>query len=353
MQPNHGGIIILDGPDGAGKTTLAEVISQRAALRGYTPRYEHLSKPIDAWAEHRDALLNYVDYAFNSPVKNCLVIADRHFMSEAIYGHVYRQGSEYPLAMRHVDRLLYRYGALRVVCAPPVEYVTATHERLKSERAEMYDSGMETIGRMYWDLWNGCDVSAVDLSPMGDYIQQLIWDGGVADKLGWYHYDVTSDGNNMVAYADHLLDELQELTILTSPFLDGSKKNLTGWPRRQAVLLVGDRISDDSGCGVPFMANHGSSLYLARTLQKIHADESRVCIVNVNDPDGIARVRDATRFCGRTIALGRAAEQGLEKAGLSYHARVRHPQHARRFTHHDNSYAQELRAAFNGMAGVY
>ena len=352
MQSNHGGIIILDGPDGAGKTTLANKIAERAMLKGYVPLYAHLSKPADAWAEHRDALFEYIRCAFECNTKT-LVIADRHFMSEAIYGHVYRQGSEYPFAARHVDRLLYRYGAVRVVCAPPVEYVIETHARLKSERTEMYDSGMEAIARMYYDLWYGSSDANVDYSPLGDYLQQLIWEGGVADKIGWYHYDVTVNGKNMDQYSDILIDEMGQLQAMVSPFLDGTKKNLTGWPRRSAVLLVGDCISDDSNSRTPFFANHGSSLYLAKTLQKIHADESRVCMVNVNDPDGITRVRDVTRFCGRTIALGCRAEQALEKASLTYQARVRHPQHARRFTHHDSRYAQELKTAFNEMAGVY
>lgn len=353
MQLKTGGIIILDGPDGAGKTTLARAIMKQAEKIGYEPIYKHLSKPIDAWGEHRDALLEYINAAHSPSGRPVLIVADRHFISEAVYGHVYRQGSEYPYAARHVDRLLHRFGALRVVCAPPVDYVTSTHEKLKQTREEMYDKGMDLVARMYHDLWHGSSDASADYSPMGDYVQQLIFEGGVADKCGWYHYDVTTDGKDMPAYCDELLSELKAQTGLVSMFNDASMKNLTGWPRKQSVLLVGDKISDQDSLGVPFLSNSNSSLYLAKTLQKIHADESRVCMVNINDPLGEAAVRSAAHYCGRIVVMGRMAEQGMEIAKVKYDARVRHPQHASRFSHRDNTYAHELREAFSGMAGTY
>jgi nicotinamide riboside kinase len=353
MSSPLNGLIILDGPDGAGKTTLANELCKHAEEQGYKPHYAHLSKPVDAWAEHRDALLDYLELA-HGPEKK-LVIADRYFMSEAIYGAVYRQGSEYPFAARHFDRLLYRFGALRVVCAPPVEYVTETHAKLKGEREEMYDSGMDTVARMYYDLWYGVDKTsaAIDYRPMSDYVQQLIWQGGVSDKLGWYHYDVTTHGKNMGLCCSSLMLELSRLNTLTKTFSNVEFKNLSGWPRKQAVLLVGDCISDQGSRGMPFLGNSDSSLYLAKTLHKLHADESRVCMVNINDPFGSMTVSEVGSICGRVIALGKNAERALEANNIAYHAKVRHPQHARRFSYHDDGYAHELKQAFAGMAGVF
>lgn len=344
---DRGGLIILEGPDGAGKTTLAKAIIERAESLGQATHYAHLGKSEDAWKTDVGVLLEYIRLAFG---ENKLVVADRHFIGESIYGQVYRSGAQYPLAMRHIDRLLYRYGALRVVCAPPVQYVLETHNRLKGVREEMYNSNMEHVAQRYFDLWHGCE-SAKDYMA-NDYINQLTVDGGVSDRLGWYHYDVTTDGTDMAAYSDMLLSELADMTTFVSPFLDPTKPNHTGWPRRQAVLLVGDKISDQNGGGYPFMANHGSSLHLAKTLHALNADESRICIVNANEPDGLTRLRQVMPFCGRTIAMGKEAEKFMEKSKLSYQARVRHPQHARRFSYHDDSYVTELRAAFNGMAGV-
>ena len=349
FNSTFGGIVILDGPDGAGKTTLANKLAEVAEKQGYTPYYRHLGAPVRAaWDEHKEALLEYIRLAFSG--KKNLVIADRYFMSEAIYGHIYRQGSEYPYAARHFDRLLYRYGALRVVCAPPVEYVVQTHATLKSQRAEMYSDGMQSIAQMYYDLWHGCDGNNLALSPMGDYVHQLIWKGGVQDKIGWRHYDVTADGQNMVHYCEDLLAELEDLR---ATYVDiGLNNYLTGRPHSRSVLLVGDASSREED-QIPFLSNEGSSVYLAKTLQRLEADESQICMVNVNDHGGLDTVAKIGQMCGRTIVLGKNAQRSMERYLLKYDAVVRHPQHARRFTHNDQSYANDLREAFAGMAGVY
>jgi uracil-DNA glycosylase len=117
------------------------------------------------------------------------------------------------------------------------------------------------------------------------------------------------------------------------------------------VLLVGDCLAGPNDLSVPFYANTGSSLYLAQTLQEIAADESKVAIVNVNDPTGVSTVRLLSPN-KRVIALGKEAEKTLLREKITYDAAVRHPQHARRFTHNDGSYALEMRAAFNNLAGV-
>lgn len=341
------GIIILDGADGAGKTTLAKRLCDKA---GPEAIYVHLGKPVkgQAWAEHRAALLS----AIKLERQGKLVIIDRHFMSEAFYGQVYRNGSEYPFSARHVDRLLYRFGALRIICAPVVDYVVQTHKELCQAREEMYQDRMGEIAQLYLDLWHGVEHNHINESgaAIKGYLDQLIATGGVSEKLGWMKYDVTTDGIHLDNFVDKTLVELYSLQKALPIFYE-NEDNLTGWARKQAVLLVGDRPSGNDGIW-PFFANQGSSLYLAKILNELRADEARICMINANGPSGAEMVRQAKTACGRVVVMGKEAEKRLEQGRIHYDARVRHPQHASRFSTHDGSYVAELREAFAGMAGV-
>ena len=354
------GIILIDGPDCSGKSTLAEHIKTTAEKLGSKAVVRHLGKPEPGtcWGLHKAALCAYVKEAFT---EDTLVIADRHFLSEAIYGVSYREGSEYPFAARHVDRLLHRFRALRVICAPSVEFVVETHAKMKKLRVEAYDTGMGAIAQRYLDLWHGA-LDASGNPNVGstwsykghqDYVQQLTADGGVADRNGWYHYNVETHGQALTSYVKALLDELESEQELIQPgLLDLDHWRFTGFPSQQSVLLVGDKIKSANLTHTPFLSNSNSSEYLASVLHKLHADESRVVVANINDEHGPETVNRLSRLCGRTIALGREAEKTLQLTGIRYHAKVRHPQHARRFSRYDQTYEQELRVAFAGMADV-
>ena len=87
-------------------------------------------------------------------------------------------------------------------------------------------------------------------------------------------------------------------------------------------------------------------------LHKLNVDESQLCVCNssgfrskTNDNEALA---GAATTAKRVVALGRAAETKLQQLGLPLHVAVRHPQHARRFTHHNESYTDELGRAIYG-----
>lgn len=353
---NSAGLIVLDGPDGAGKTTLAEQLLSRVD----NGLYIHNTKPQthEAWNMHASCLRAAVWESLDR-----LVVVDRLFMSESIYGRVYRTGSEYPWAARHLDRLLYRFGALRIVCAPPVEYVEKTLERLKKERVELYHHDMGQVAARYLALVTGDDDDYLidrEVAPSNDlsrdYVEQLTLTGGVAGKRGWLHYDVTTHGQNLtefVAVVSHELENVHRHAPQRYP-LRGSF-NLSGNLSNTSILLVGDELSPslpDGEDDFPFMSPSGSSGYLAKVLHKLGVDESYLCVCNSSgfrrkDNDFSSLVA-ATTNARRVIALGRAAEARLQQHGLPMHAVVRHPQHARRFSHYNESYTDELGRAIYG-----
>lgn len=102
-------IIILEGPDGSGKTTLANKIKDQT---GYT--LLHRSHKTDT-----EATCLFDEYAqVIKSGKNCIM--DRGWYSEMVYGPVMRGNSiiTYP-QMYELERMLAKNGALIIHCTAP------------------------------------------------------------------------------------------------------------------------------------------------------------------------------------------------------------------------------------------
>lgn len=103
-------IIIIEGIDGAGKTTLAEQISKQT---GYT--IVHRSKPNDE-AEKLRMMGEYLQLVRSS--RN--IILDRCWYSEMAYGPVMRDKSyiSFP-QMYELEKQLAKHGAIIIYCTGP------------------------------------------------------------------------------------------------------------------------------------------------------------------------------------------------------------------------------------------
>ena len=101
-------IIILEGPDGSGKTTLANLLHKQT---GFTllHRSHDTDKAPDLFNEYAQVL---------KAGKNCIM--DRGWYSELVYGPVMRGSSKisYP-QMYELERLAAKYGAIIIHCMAP------------------------------------------------------------------------------------------------------------------------------------------------------------------------------------------------------------------------------------------
>lgn len=340
------GLILLDGPDCAGKTTLAKKIKEVAERGGHKAVIHHLGKPVEGecWKEHSEALIKYITEAF---VFNTVVIADRHFMSESIYGVIYRAASEYPYSMRFVDMLLERIRAVRVICCPPVEQVVKIHSEMKKVRYEEYDSGMDKIAQAYLNLWS--HPVRFDQLPGNNYIDQLTALGGTQDKLGWYHYDYTKIKTEEAA--EYYLVELhRESLLMEDDYDDISGYPFLGFANKGNILFVGDRTdpSAENELGIPFFSNSQDAEFFAYTLHQIAVPVDQCVIANINEGHGVRLVKRLMEVCDKVIVLGKDAERTMLYHGLKYDAKVRHPRYARGNDNFDKGYIHELLMALGG-----
>lgn len=285
-------LIILEGPDGAGKSTLAE----RYAAQGFWvvhldrfPRVKNLARL------HLEAMTPALN-------RHRAVVLDRAWMTERVYGEVYRSGANripVPLA-RMLERVAARCPTRVLLCLPPVE---ACLKAFRSRRDQEYLKGEDDLRRV-WERY-------AELHAR----QQL-----------------TSLPTDVVDYTDGHTRTLAPWTI---PHPGGRAAGRWDAP----IVLVGEGSSEhtdaDPLAQYPFvqLGAGGCSRWLAAQLEEGGISEASLLWANASDPEVdkviFARPRQAV------IALGSAALKRLHELGIEAYAVVDHPQHAKRFKHRD------------------
>lgn len=131
-------IILLEGPDASGKTTLANRIMDK--YRNHV--YIHCAVTDDIFKLHLDAIRTA-----EACQESFVVIIDRLYVSERIYGNIFRKGESYntlDFERNIVDKLA---DVHKILCIIDKETTMAKHnERLEKE---MFNNISEV-----WDAYN-------------------------------------------------------------------------------------------------------------------------------------------------------------------------------------------------------
>lgn len=319
------GVVLLDGPDAVGKTTLAY-----ALLNGDTAGYIHLEYfPDDIlWRKQCCALLNA---AYRMSLGKLTVI-DRHWPSELIYSRAYRDGTHMNGESRGWDRVMQRLCGVYVICAPEPESAFARHEKANSERTEMYESDERIldVAHRYHDLWYGNPFA----DPRIDYIKQLCANGGMQKREDSMLYDIDKDGGDLPLFANKVYRRLKYLQDMQyPPALNYYQPNFLGHAGFADVLFVGDKINPNKSTRFwPFIDFGASSAHISKVLHELEFNERRGCWVNANAPDQHIRPLLTYQSNFKTIiAFGNEAERHLLSLGIPKFYKVIHPSYAKRF----------------------
>lgn len=342
------GVLVLEGPDGAGKTTLAEELCRRN-----DGHYVHRTwrKGMDVWDHHTEAL-----QIANERAHEQLVVIDRLWPSEAIYGRVFRGESDYKHNSRCMDRVLLRMAAIYVLCVPrDKEYIKKIHGDRAAAGGEMY-SNIDRVVDAYVDWMDGRVVTvSEDIINTGklDIVQQQSEYGGfLSSRSDRFHYDVTRDGANMNLVCEGIEHTLAQRQSQQWSFaLDPNTPNVLGHAKDAEFLFVGEQVGDlHAWSRWPFYARSHSPDYINRSLHEFGFNEKRGAWTNAWDEDNrLPHIYGASPHL-KVIALGRKAERRCEALRIPVHASLPHPSWARRFNHHGQrgtSYPQLLLGAIN------
>ena len=270
-------IIILEGPDGAGKTTLAEALRQRLQQSHMTQIVKHgpytnlvPEELCKIFFRSMTQALTYNDH----------VIMDRSWLSEHIYGNVYRGGNvrvDLP-RKRMLERVALARGAVVVHCQPSFDLCAAT---FTSRSDDEYLDNVDQLRQVY------------------DEYESL----KLHTSLPVIHYDYQYDE------VDDLLAKVKAASIENGAEGGGAFKE------GNYLILCdrGPRTNVRPGAAVVpfinFLDNDGPSRMLAEALEREGVPESKCYWVNTQTFQGVptnpAFVRELKP--SRVFALGNNA----------------------------------------------
>lgn len=310
-------VIILEGPDGCGKTTLADKLIQLG--------YKNLvfSVPPKAARKNEKTIFDF----FFEPLWQAVntnnrtpIVCDRFHLSDAIYGHVMRDEHVMSQRVQHlIERYLEAIDATIVLCLPPYAQARFNWECRNRANGE-YVKDVKKFDAVY----NG----------YADLLLKPRWHS----PLVWYDYTRCCRGS----FADALA-------------------NSKGFPlphgvvgsQRPRFLFVGERPGPGHrGRNLPFLNPTGSAGWLYNALHAAGFAEEDVAFVNALKPDGSPN--DLVSIIGylskqglkKIITLGSIADKHLAPY-LLFHAGVHklpHPQYWKRFQSKQyQQYVQQLR----------
>lgn len=311
------GIILLEGADAAGKTTLARHFVER-----HGARYIHSRIWPSMYKYHVAAVRLALKWADHG-----LVVIDRLHLSELIYGQIYRGQPAYDLGARSFERILARAGTITVLCVP-----SDTYGQFKRHRANAACEAFSSISRVvatYADLRHG-NVAF----PGNGYLGQLIRYGDYAARPDVMVYDLDKDGRKLNKFAETVLDRVINHRLHQfSPALSSQHYNFGGHAGTATHLFVGEAVSPKAKTTRwPWCWHDGASAvtWLNRSLHDIGFDETRGIWTNASEADD--HLAELLQLGKVVVCLGSIASKRIT---IPHHP-LPHPQYYRRF----RSYAQ-------------
>ena len=180
-------IVILEGPDGVGKTTLA---NQFKEIREKKVFYMHLRvhKNMKLWHSASARL------AFKKHKENRLVLLDRHWPSEQCYSYIFRERPSYDPT--DIYYYLKQLDTQYIWCLPSdLKQVKENHiANRKIRHEEYYD--IEKVIDLYYAHWYGVK------TKNSNFLSSL---APLMNRPDFIRYDMFTHGKDMKKWINEIL----------------------------------------------------------------------------------------------------------------------------------------------------
>lgn len=140
-------LIILEGPDGAGKSTLGRVLAKH-----FGGMFFHCTATKTLIPAMRDYQLNVLENVYENIAFGRTVVLDRFWPSEMIYGGVLRPDNPHGFLWKELEEACNKLDAFYVICN--CESALARHKETKDPAHPYEDSIYAKIHREYVCFWN-------------------------------------------------------------------------------------------------------------------------------------------------------------------------------------------------------
>lgn len=301
-------LIIIEGPDCAGKTTLAKAIHDHIQENSLTsghiimrhakpPKAHPLDEYVTPLTDYRPGLGDHV-------------ILDRWHWGEAIYPQLLHRDTVMDRAVFiYIEKFLRARGALVVTMNPSV---SALRERMANRGDDSISPMHLTTLHMRYKLLQG-KTKLHTIDGIASTPQQIVFAARGAERA---------------------MTDLSKFVTYVGP----------RWPR---ALLLGEMRSNRDRLLVPaFMPfKNTSGYYLMDAIQSLDKDYG---IANACDTDDVDELWSELGH-PHVVTLGRAAHNKVKML----HAQVPHPQYVRRFYHREGAaYGEIIRKAIETEMGM-
>ena len=287
-----GKIVILEGPDGGGKTKLANHFIRA----GYAYHHEGPPPKRRSW----DALAHYGGLLERARRARHDTVFDRFHLGETIYGPLTRGADRLGIVgLKLMNRLVRATGARLWLCLPSYDACLRNWRR-KIEFADDLEYVKDArIFRSIYDAWRK---RYARQTPIFNYL---------LDSHVW------------------IADDMEHERPALPPGVVGSPG--ATW------LFVGERPTGP--LDLAFFARGNSSGYLNRCLARAGFCEPMIALVNAySRRGGQRRIRQLQdRYNLKVVALGSAARGVCRRQGVAVRATLPHPQYWKRFHFHDEA----------------
>ncbi len=320
---NHGPYVVLEGPDGTGKTTMADHL-----VREYGFQYTHCGPP------EKDALHNYLDLLRQ---QRGWVVADRLHVGSWVYGTAFRGGPDMTDYEEWAfEGYLMARGTVMLYCTTSEEVINQNLARgPDSPDAEIYEdpSKRRWLTSLYNDYMNNRTVLPIikydyTVGNMGATAAE------VAHRVGAMNEKIPRFEAGMIG------NSVDPALVLVGEQPHGRVRIAQRFKERgpeaveRALRIIG--VTRDRGGAL----NEGpAGRYLFHATRAVGLGLKDFCVVNAiqwdgrtvddlvsEDPVWWTRQYDK----GNVVALGNVADAKLKDAGVP-HRMVPHPQFVRRF----------------------
>lgn len=302
-----GRIVILEGPDGGGKTTLAKKLVDM----GFDYRHEGPPKQGADLVAH---YLKIIDDSLKSPRP---VVHDRLWLGERIYGPIARGKDNLGIEGQNLFYRLHRSKHINMYIVMPKIDIARQNYKEKLKEKDDYLKGVKDHALSPMSMWE---------MVFTKYAQWMYQFG----NLGMT-YDYTKDTPERI-YKDSLSTEKIILP-------DGTIG--THWAE---YLFIGDQPNHDS-IDIPFFALNGSSGYLNRAIEFAGIKESQLALSNAYSVTGeqhsLGPILCNLPHLKRIFLLGNKAKEWFWKqtdgnTNLPFKVdRLPHPSFLKRFKGHN------------------
>lgn len=297
-------LVILEGPDGAGKSTLAKKLAEQ-----FSAGIIHHGPYLDV-RESGDLASKYLP-GIRRALAGEPVIMDRCWLSEPIYGKAFRGGVN-RLRREHVrmlERAAMSADALVINCLPHMEVCLNTFRERRQEEYLQREEQLKMVWHEYSKLYAHTDLPVIEYDR-------------VHDKSPYDYQNRTP-----------------------TPIINRGPGG-GWWMPGKVFLLVGDRTNTKRNHAettrVPFVSfSHlGCSGWLAAEFEDAGIDESELYWINAYEPDGTpTSVKFVDQLQPKHIFLmGRRAKEWLDEDAKNevwsdniQATEVPHPQYHKRF----------------------